>query len=412
MICSTTCLAVRSLLLLSTAILAAAAGIATFAAEPPAGRSEIQAGEYRIAAPVTHDNLNIYLIFGADRLAGKQYITLQEAMDRSLIKVYETGTVNQLAIENISKDQEVYVQSGDIVKGGRQDRTIAMDFICPPGAKLPVDAFCVEAGRWRQRGAETASQFGSSSYQVAGNALKVAVKGSGEQSEVWRQVDLLQKKASSNVGASVNAAESASSLQLSLENKKLGEMVEQYIKVLASSADKPGVIGYAFSVNGKVRSADVYGSHALFLKLWPKLLRATAVEAVADMQKGKTFEPPALEAVKGFVEGAEAGKSSDRQVTERVRMVTRESEEHLLYETQDKAASAAARAPAGEWIHRNYLAKDDETKAALRARGGRGVQQSPSGINAEPRQLNRDSQFDAPNRPPNPAGSATRPAGR
>src|SRR5205823_13646447 len=85
------------------------------------------------------------------------------------------------------------------------------------------------------------------------------------------------------------------------------------------------------------------------------------------MEKGKTFEAPTLDAVKAGMADADAGKTTDRAVTNRVQMITRESEGNLVYETRDRGVGAAAAAPGGEWIHRNYLTKDEETKAALRA---------------------------------------------
>ena len=81
-------------------------------------------------------------------------------MQDKVVVVHETGSVNELQIKNVSADVDVYLQSGDIVKGGRQDRTIAMDTIIPPKSGLmPLNAFCVENGRWSQRGGERFSQF-------------------------------------------------------------------------------------------------------------------------------------------------------------------------------------------------------------------------------------------------------------
>ena len=121
-----------------------------------------------------------------------------------------------------------------------------------------------------------------------------------------------------------------------------------------------------------MNSADVYASHELFAKLWPKLLRSTAVEAVAELQKDKPSVAAKLEAVKACIEDADKGKSSDQKVSERITLVTRETEGNLVYETRDKAAAPAptAAAPAtadAGWIHRNYLTKDEETKATLKA---------------------------------------------
>ena len=67
-------------------------------------------------------------------------------------------------------------------------------------------------------------------------------------------------------------------------------MADGYIKKLSGIIDgKSDVIGYAFAVNGKISSSDVYGSNALFRQLWPKLLKASAVEAIAELQKDAKF---------------------------------------------------------------------------------------------------------------------------
>ena len=78
---------------------------------------------------------------------GKTFLTLQEAMVQKKVVVYETKSVNELSIQNIS-DEDIYVQSGDIVKGGQQDRMIGVDLIVPRrSGKMPIAAFCVEHGQ-------------------------------------------------------------------------------------------------------------------------------------------------------------------------------------------------------------------------------------------------------------------------
>src|SRR5262249_13773817 len=71
-------------------------------------------------------------------------------------------------------DAEVFVQSGDIVKGGRQDRLISFStIVAGRSGKVPVPAFCVESGRWQQRGKEAANRFSSSTSQLPSKALKL-----------------------------------------------------------------------------------------------------------------------------------------------------------------------------------------------------------------------------------------------
>jgi ARG and Rhodanese-Phosphatase-superfamily-associated Protein domain len=309
--------------------------------------------DYRLEGPFTQGNLTVFLIHGKDKIKGQTFITLQEALVQKKVIVRETREVNELSIENISRE-EVYVQSGDIVKGGQQDRMMAVDLILPPrSGKIPISAFCVENGRWSKRGSEESTVFNSSANVVASRDLKLAAKSAESQGEVWRQVVVAQDKLSANTGTRVNGAASPTSFQLALENEKVQASADSYVKALGGIvAGKPDVIGYVFAINGKINSADVYGSSTLFKKLWPKLLQASAIEAVAELRRGEKFAAPAAAAVQGFLDDSPKGTDEkEKDVSSRVQMVTRESKENVFFETRD-------RAKADTWVHRNYIKKD------------------------------------------------------
>ncbi len=295
-----------------------------------------------ISGPYTHDNLSLYLVHGPNR-SDLKLITLDEAIAQHKVMVYETGNVNQLAIENVSDDTEVYVQSGDIVKGGRQDRTLKNDMILPSkSGKVALDAFCVEHGRWTGRGGESSAVF---------NGLKLAVKQKANQSEVWDQVAQAQSKLSHNVAGPVRAAASPSSMQLTLEAPAVRQSIDNYVAALSKIADgKDDVVGYAFAINGKVNSADVYASSELFRKLWPKLLRASAVEALADRQANLKFEAPRIAAVKDTILDAETAAAQADSLTSRTEVIRKETKTNVMYETRDAAKPAA-------WVHKNYIVK-------------------------------------------------------
>ena len=307
---------------------------------------------YRLEGPFTQGNLTVFLIHGKDRIKGQTFITLQEALVQRKVIVRETREVNELSIENISSE-EVYVQSGDIVKGGQQDRMMAVDLILPPrSGKIPIAAFCVENGRWSKRGSEEVTVFNSSANVVASREVKLAAKNAESQGEVWKQVAVAQDKLSANTGTRVNGAASPTSFQLALENKEVQANADSYVKALSNILDgKTDVIGYVFAINGKINSADVYASSVLFKKLWPKLLKASAIEAVAELRRGEKFEAPKSDAVQGFLDDSPKGTEKQKDVSSRVQMVTRESDENVFFETRDRAKSDA-------WVHRNYIKKN------------------------------------------------------
>jgi hypothetical protein len=97
-------------------------------------------------------------------------------------------------------------------------------------------------------------------------------------------------------------------------------------------------------------SGDVHASHELFVKLWPKLLQASVVEAVTEQKKGKKFDPATLDAAKARVAAADKGKRSDVEINKSLAEVRQESDKILLFETLDRERK-------GECLRRSYLAK-------------------------------------------------------
>jgi hypothetical protein len=312
-----------------------------------------QTAAYTVSGPYAHDNLTVFLLHGPDTLSGKPLLTLQEALEQKLAVVHETKEVNKLNVENVSPNVEIYIQAGDIVKGGQQDRILANDLIVPPqSGKVPVGSFCVESGRWTKRGGEAVERFSSSENVANSKDLKLAAQSSaGSQNQVWAKVREAQMKLSQNVGKAVANQESPTSLQLTLEDKKLLEQVDRYVKELRKAPEsKKDVIGYALAINGQVEAADVFGSHALFLKLWPKLLQGSATEALAEKQKDQKFAAPTVEAVKAFLADSVKGKQTKKEVSKRVQQICQEDDKHLYLEARDSANKEAV-------IHRSYLKK-------------------------------------------------------
>jgi hypothetical protein len=338
---------IAGFVLLIAAPLGVVAGWGYHGGQKPQGQDE-----YRLEGPFTRDNLTVFLIHGKDKIKGATFLTLQEALVQKKVIVRETREVNELSIENISSE-EVYVQSGDIVKGGQQDRMMAVDLILPPrSGKIGISAFCVENGRWSKRGTEEVTNFGSSANVIAGRELKLAAKSAGSQGEVWKQVAVAQDKLSANTGTRVNGAASPTSFQLALENKEVQKTSDSYFKALAGIIDgKSDVIGYVFAINGKINSADIYASNALFKKLWPKLLTSSAIEAVAELRRGEKFEAPRPAEVQGFLDDSSRGTEKQKDVSSRVQMVTRDSDGSVFFETRDKAKSDV-------WVHRNVIKKN------------------------------------------------------
>jgi hypothetical protein len=213
------------------------------------------------------------------------------------------------------------------------------------------------------RGAASAGRPSSVGPVVVAQTDQRNVQADAEAAQVLIQAQLRETQ----VGAIALSAESPTSLQLTLENKDVKDAAEKYTKALSGVVEgRDDVVGFAFAISGEANSADLYASRALFRKLWPKLLKAAAVEAVAELKKDgkseKVAHPAAGYLVAEFFtkldEEGEKVEVSEKEITKRVRMKTKESDEVILFETLDFfKATGAARPAEAKVIHRNLMRK-------------------------------------------------------
>jgi len=319
---------------------------------------------YRLSGPVVHGNLAIYFVHGESR-SGPVPLTLAEALDKKTVDVREIGRVNELTIEN-KGDEKIFIQAGDIVKGGQQDRVLAVSLLLKPhSGALSITSFCVEQGRWSARGSEAVDKFSSANAALPSRSAKLDLAGAPastaaapegasvgkRQQEIWKTVSEIQGKLTSNLSAPVAAPRSRTSLQLALENGGLERAQADYVQALQPLGEKDDdIVGYVFAINGKINSADIYPSNGLFRKMWPKLLRASVTEALGE-RNVPAAPPPPVAAATSFLSTPADAKTIEKSATAQGRLDVRDSATALF--TQAKPAAAAD----GAWVHRNYLAK-------------------------------------------------------
>jgi len=314
-----------------------------------------------LSGPFTYSNLQIFLIHGESQLEERHYATLSEALEGKLVVVRETGNVQELTIENLSKDVTVFLNAGDIVKGGRQDRTVRDDLILPPrSGEVPLAAFCVEHGRWTKREDENPAAFSANTKVLSSRREKLAARYGLNQSEVWSGVAEQQTKLSENVsrltGKSVDirGPASQSSLQLTLENKDLDAVKRRYLDKLNRVLNgKTDVIGFAYAINGEINTAEVYNHKSLFRALWPKLLDAAITEAITECSVDHRFRPVNAEGVKAFFETALSGTVTERKIWKTTRVKTYTTPTTVLFETLDLDADEV-------WIHKSFISRAKE----------------------------------------------------
>jgi hypothetical protein len=187
------------------------------------------------------------------------------------------GTVNSLFIENVSSDT-IMVLAGEVVKGGKQDRVIAQDFLLyPKSGKKDVSVFCVEHGRWSTT--DTTFAFNETST-ISCQSVRKAAAVEKQQGKVWENVaNVTSKNKASTSTGTYNALEKSESY-----NKQMDEYLKHFGNIF--SAD-PTVIGVVAVSGDSIIGCDMFASNAMFKKYYANLLNSYATEAITNGKEVK-----------------------------------------------------------------------------------------------------------------------------
>lgn len=199
-------------------------------------------------------------------------ITLQQGLQKGSVKIKERGNymvdnINVLLIENKS-NQHLFLKSGDIVSGGRQDRVIAKDTILPPGKKQhTIPVYCIEENRWSNH----EKKFEYKRSAAAG--LQKIIDTAHNQTKLWDEIRKLLK---------ANNQTSSSSYAALLTNKKVIDTSNQYLRYFLQQFSKrdSSIVGIIASTGNHVLGADVFVTADLFYQTLSSLLIKYSTEAI------------------------------------------------------------------------------------------------------------------------------------
>lgn len=271
---------------------------------------------WRLASPVTYQNLTIFAVVSSQDADTSDFVTLDEALASGDVVVSEQGDylrrsrdgripsgfstgpqVNQLVLVNRGK-RPLLLLAGEVVSGGKQDRIIGKDRIVPIGAApLPLDVFCVEHGRWTG----ASDQFSAANMMVHPSVREEAAVEQN-QSQVWAAVRGEAKRVGNAESVTVEttapqisrealsdaiSSTGTQSYQRIYKSSPIGTSVEDVAEEISrrfarSTGGLKGerVVGVVAAFGDEVAWSDIFASSALFGAYWPKLLRSYVVEAM------------------------------------------------------------------------------------------------------------------------------------
>jgi len=200
-------------------------------------------------------------------------ISLGEALEKGLARISERGTastenVHWLILENLSK-KNIYVSSGEIIAGGRQDRMISRDTIMDAKQqKMQIPVMCAEEGRWSDK--EKKWQFQHS----ANLRLRKVLDKSKNQVMIWREIyNQLDRDKVKNTTLAYASRR---------QDKKYADLEADYFnfiqkKIKNSDSTMVGII----CVSGnQVIGSDIYAGINLFYSEFPSLIYGYIQDAI------------------------------------------------------------------------------------------------------------------------------------
>jgi hypothetical protein len=115
-------------------------------------------------------------------------ISFSQALKQGLVTVQERGTT---AIENVhwlslynNSDKNVYVSSGEVLEGGRQDRMVSKDtIVIAKSGRIDLPVMCVEEGRWSEKDKKFVYK------KMANTHLRKTLDLTKSQVSVWKEIN-------------------------------------------------------------------------------------------------------------------------------------------------------------------------------------------------------------------------------
>ncbi|MHC4442831.1 MAG: ARPP-1 family domain-containing protein [Planctomycetota bacterium] len=214
---------------------------------------------------------------------GLEYLTLDEALETGEFEVTEIdgeGDVPKLTVKN-RLGKMVFLMAGEELIGAKQNRILDVSLMVDANKEVKIPVSCVESGRWSYRsrrfrsgGSSSPSRLRAAMSKMMHESYQETGEPSSDQSEVWDMVD-----------STLNCMESLS------DSSALHAVYEDHSESLEDYASKikcpPDCCGVAFMIGNDIAGIDFFDKPQTLSKLWKKLLRSYAIDAMYFDKIGK-----------------------------------------------------------------------------------------------------------------------------
>ncbi len=209
--------------------------------------------------PVQLGELTIFPIVleRTNRLKG--VLTMDQALKRGLLVVEElkSSQVRRLRFVNKSGKEKIFLMAGEVVTGGKQNRTLATDALLGPDSATVLPVYCVQRGRW-----SGGAKFNKYSLVVPQAVRERALAKAG-QGEIWQEVG----RSNIRLGVVDATGDLAKAMGAPANREKFAKLRRRVDSKLPENC-----AGVVVAVAGRIVGADLFNSAELFAAIKAKVL--------------------------------------------------------------------------------------------------------------------------------------------
>jgi len=220
-----------------------------------------------------YKNLKFFTIESSHRIRtnGTRYVTLDEATDKGWLEIEEisySGSVGTVRIKN-NGTKNVFIMKGEIIVGAKQNRMATRSVLIPPcDTWFDVPVNCVERRRW----SNTSAGFTSGKTLVP-NSVRQKSTETASQGAVWREISKVQNECRVQSGTQ-NVVDV-------YKDKNIEQQINDYVRHFSYVPhEKEATIGIIVTTGDRIICVDTFANNKLLTKLWPKLIRSYAMDAL------------------------------------------------------------------------------------------------------------------------------------
>ena len=232
-----------------------------------------------------HENLAVFPVFTMAK-AGPSYITLKQALDTDSILISETsegGSVPELRAENLG-EAAVLILDGEELVGAKQNRILNTTILIRAKTAVTIPVSCVEQGRWarvsdnfRESEAVAPSRLRYAKMAAVSQNLRSRSSYAADQGQVWDEVQ--------DYAARAQVKSRTGAMKDVFDSRRAG--IEMYTAKFKHIEGQRGIV---VVIGGEVVGLELLSRPAAFEKVFPKLVRSYAMDALLE-KSGKRSKP-------------------------------------------------------------------------------------------------------------------------